>query len=735
MSLYQRIIAQLPALGQTTPHAAAIIDKAYLEESNHLIGYAWRFVKIRIIYAGYFLPLVVVDLFSSLIPAIAYAGVSLLSSDEVQTYQLAQQKKYALLFSKNIYAILGSFVGLISPKMVAFHFISKDTARKGVGAGGRYYHAENVELRMPDTIEDLQEIIREAKRKNFKIVPIGSGRSQGRQFLAEGGDGAIVIDLQNMNTIQINAKNKTAIVGAGVRWEELQVDANKHKLALSVMQASPIFSVGGSIGINCHGWDHITGSLVETIISMDIINADGELQTVTAHDPLFHYIVGGLGLFGIVVSAEIQLTNNELLTEKGTTIAIKDYVKYFHDEIQTNDTIKMHLYRLSLDPKGLLNHGIAVSFIKENGDTPVKTNHLTIEDTNGTRFFQQAVNLIRRSSWLRSVYWNVLRSELLANDRPATTRNKIMQDPVKWLFNESVSESEWLQEYFVPERHLETFIAGLATILMENNVVLVNASVRFVKKHEQSPLSYTCDGDRFAIVICFNQSLQASCLIQAKKWLRQAQLLAIHFEGTFYLCYQDIFSREAFEAAYPHANKAQEMKDRVDPNHLFSSGFYQKYLSTRPAIQSDLFTTEASPVENNNAVNVILDKYLPSLDKKSVVTLLKDVMAYNDTPREIIDELCQRLPEIMSIFALNQSIKIKQVHVALLKLLDVEKPHAMGSTQLLLQYLGGAKQNSGIDHVQPTPGSYVANACRAAPPSETRSETQLNHSVILSKLG
>ncbi|KTD09874.1 FAD-binding oxidoreductase [Legionella hackeliae] len=332
---------------------------------------------------------------------------------------------------------------------------------------------------MPNNPVELQKIITDANgAKNVKIMPVGAGRSQGRQFLPEGGTKHLVVDLSNFNHIDIDNSNKTATVGAGVSWIDIQKEAPKRGLALQVMQASNVFSAGGSIGTNIHGWNHRKGVLSNTILSMDIVTPTGELrQGVKPDDPLFQQVAGGLGLFGTVVSVKFKLTDNELLVEKGKEIPIENYVKHFTDNVFNKEDkskhkhIRMHLYRLSLDPDDLLGSGVAVDYVRE-GEKKFsdKKSNLSEETHRGTRFNQVMLNLARRFGWVRKKYWEGEKARLLANDSPAMTINEIMQPPINALFNPSVSEAEWLQEYFLPGDNLAAFLKELGKLLKDNQV-------------------------------------------------------------------------------------------------------------------------------------------------------------------------------------------------------------------------------------------------------------------------
>ncbi|STX51286.1 cytokinin oxidase [Legionella busanensis] len=644
----------LPEIGKFSAGPAAMIERTYLSEPGSLFGKLWKEIKLRTIYGGLFLPAAAIDMFTSLGIGIRYSIGVFTRSDEVQDDRIVKLKKYATLFSKNVLALLASPVGLFKPKLVQLHFNS-DNPTQGLVSGGKLHQDLNTKIEYPKNVDNVIDIIKDAAKNGHKIMPIGSGRSQGKQYFPEGakGEQSIAIDMRYLNTVEINAKEQTATIGAGAHWEDVQNYADKLGLALEVQQASNVFSAGGSVGTNIHGWNHRTGVLSNTILSMDIINAQGEKQTITPKEPLFHFITGGLGLFGIVTSITLQLTNNKLLKEVGTEVKLSDYVNHFRRNVEPNENIHMHLYRLSLDPKDLLGTGVAVDYVQVDNSKQVKTENLIQEGTYGSRINRILVNMANQFAWMRDKYWQREYGRLLRNDSPPMTVNQIMQPPINAMFNNAVSEAEWLQEYFIPEENLRDFLYALSRLLTSNQVALINASVRFVKQHNASPMSYAHDGDRFAIVLCFNQPLQHSQVVKAKKWLREAQNLAVEHGGTYYLPYQHISNPKDFNRAYPRAAEAMRMKHEVDPNELFVSGFYQKYLapiynnlfahkSTRPNYFNELMKTKEMKERFSGFLSVVLKR----VEAKELYNLLEDVMRYNDSHAEIYQELCRRLPEI-----------------------------------------------------------------------------------------
>lgn len=640
MSIY----SNFPKLGYFSSVPAGMIDRAYLQTPKTFAGGIWQFLKTRVTYL-LFLSLLLVDLVVSAFMATGYAIRSLFTSDTTQTKRLAKQQEYATMFSKSLFALIGSPFGLYDPKLVIFYFTPERTTTDGVMAGGDYHVAPNAELKTPTTPEALQQIVREAIQNGDQIIPRGAGRSQGKQFIPEGNKKQIVIDLSQFNSItNIDPETKTAKVGAGALWSDLQLEVNKAKLAVKVMQASNVFSVGGSIGTNIHGWDYHSGMISNTIKSMDIVDPNGNFQTLKPGDELFQLITGGFGLYGIVYRVEIELTDNEPLKRETLNVEPQDYAQHFNDNLKNNPDSKLHLYRLSLNPNAPLSEGFTETYVKTDG-VPVITPDFSIEPTHGTRMQRFLVNIARRFGWARKLWWDGERQDFLDN-HPVATTNAIMQAPINAMFNASVSESEWLQEYFLQADQLGAFIQDLGALLKRNDVALLNATVRFVKKNDRSPLSYAYDVDRFAVVICFNQSLEHSAIIHARKWLREAQHLAVEKGGTYYLPYQDVASPKDFNKAYPRAGMAQTLKEQYDPKGILTSGLHQKYILPH-SVQTTHAHTVMSDADAREEFKGFLTNILQRVDVDKIYPLLDDILTYRDTHADIYQELCERLNEVM----------------------------------------------------------------------------------------
>lgn len=567
---------------------------------------------------------------------------------------LAQYQENTQELKKKTLGLLATPFSLLSPDIVTHHFIPKNTPTSRLAPGGKLY-SSYAYVAHPRSTFDVQEIVLEARNAGKSISVLGKSMSQGKQAISND-DWNIAIDTSNLNSITIDTEAKIARVGAGASWADLQREANHFGLAVRVMQASNIFSIGGSISVNCHGWDHHTGSLCHTLLAMTVVDAMGNILQLTPKDELFHYIVGGYGGFGVVVDATLSLTDNVKMLESGVEVTSGEYVNYFRQHICNHDDIDMHLYRLSLEPRRLFRTGIAVNYYRV-GEAPVVAD-LIDEPGFGRRYDRIKLHTVRRLSWLRDLAWNVEKRNAL--DEKISSRNELMRPPINSILNNSRVDAEWLQEYFVKEEDLVEFLGFLGGILQENHVGVLNASVRFVKRDANTKLSYAQDGDRFAIVLFFNQKLSTKEIQKTQAWVRQVIDFLIDRGGTYYLPYQHFATLDQFRACYPHWTRAASFKQDIDPDRIFDNGFFADYL-TPGVVQESLIRRVFSRVDGNrDEMRDFLNHVFMQLNEKEFFALVDSILedrTLND--EQIYQVLYENISKAQpnSIWGIRQTLK------------------------------------------------------------------------------
>ena len=150
------------------------------------------------------------------------------------------------------------------------------------------------------------------------IAAVGFGHRSGLRVAIRGGghnagglgvcDDGLVIDLSPMRYVHVDAAKKTARVGSGCRWGD--VDHATHAFGLAV--PSGIISTTGVGGLTLGGGlGHLTrkyGLTIDNLLAADVVLADGRVVVASAQEnsDLFWAIRGGGGNFGVVTSFLFQ---------------------------------------------------------------------------------------------------------------------------------------------------------------------------------------------------------------------------------------------------------------------------------------------------------------------------------------------------------------------------------------------------------------------------------------------
>ena len=132
---------------------------------------------------------------------------------------------------------------------------------------------------MPETVEEIQEIVRVANEHKIPLWTHGTGRNNGYGGPAPRVRGSVILSLRRMNRVlEINEELGYAVVEPGVRWFDLYeaIQAGGHKLMLSV----PDLGWGSVIGNTLdHGVTYLPyGTDMAAQCGMEVVLANGELM-------------------------------------------------------------------------------------------------------------------------------------------------------------------------------------------------------------------------------------------------------------------------------------------------------------------------------------------------------------------------------------------------------------------------------------------------------------------------
>lgn len=138
------------------------------------------------------------------------------------------------------------------------------------------------------------------------VLPHGAGRSYGDSNLNPGGALLMMRSLDRF--IAFDPASGMLCCEAGVTLAEVLDIALPQGWFLPVTPGTRYATVGGSIANDVHGKNHHRmGSFGCHVRAIDLLRSDGSLQQLQPGDMLFSATVGGLGLTGVILTAELQL--------------------------------------------------------------------------------------------------------------------------------------------------------------------------------------------------------------------------------------------------------------------------------------------------------------------------------------------------------------------------------------------------------------------------------------------
>src|SRR5438477_2331290 len=250
------------------------------------------------------------------------------------------------------------------------------------------------------SVDDIAKTLAFARHNKLSITTAGVRHSMGGQAFRKGG---IVLDMRGFNKIVLNESARSVTVQPGATWHDIQ-NALHPRFAVPAMQSTDIFSVGGSISVNAHGMDHQAGALAKSIKSMKVMLADGSLRTVspTENRELFDLVVGGYGLFGVIVEAELDIADNLVYQTGRRVLDYKEFPALFAGEIEKDRNIGLRYDYLSTAPSTFLQEMLLYTYTKVDG---ADFKREPLGEVSGTKLRRLTISLSKQGPLFQERKW------------------------------------------------------------------------------------------------------------------------------------------------------------------------------------------------------------------------------------------------------------------------------------------------------------------------------------------
>ncbi len=416
----------------------------------------------------------------------------------------------------------------------------------------------------------IARLLARASAEGRHVSIAGARHSMGGHSIYPGG---IVINMLSWNHMELDEDRDILRVQAGALWGDIIAYLDRRGRSVEVMQSNNSFSVGGSISVNCHGWQYGRPPIASTVESFRLMLADGTIARCSRAEnrELFSLALGGYGLFGVILDAELRVTANQRYRLEQHVVPVDGALATFDAMIKGGSKVQMAYARMNIVPDTFLEEVIINAFFHDPGGEIPSLSEPGMDELKRAVFRGSA-----QSDYGKELRWSAETrlQPLLAGT--IFSRNQLLNEGVGVLQNRSAGTTDILHEYFVPRHRVAGFVEAMRRMIPQHGADLLNVTVRAVNEDVDTFLRYA-DRPVIAFVLLFAQDRSREGEIRMQSLTRELIDAAIEHDGRYYLPYRLHATPEQFSKAYPQAAEFFDRKRAYDRAELFQNQFYITY--------------------------------------------------------------------------------------------------------------------------------------------------------------
>ena len=438
--------------------------------------------------------------------------------------------------------------------------------------------------RRPDSVSEVFEILGQAKRRGLSVAIAGGRHAMGGQQFLEGG---CVLDMRGLNRIlHFDHERGLITVEAGATWPELMRGYLSLQAGLpqqwgirQKQTGADSLTIGGAIAANIHGRGLDCAPFSADVESLQLITPAGDIVMCSrrCHPGLFSLVVGGYGLFGVVLTVTLRLVPRQKVERVVTLSTLPEVMSAFKTRTETG-----YLYgdfQFATDPNmpGFLLDGVFSCYRPVDNTTPIPSNQIRLSQADWRRLLYLAhVNKHRAflefaDFYLQSsgqIYWSDTHQLNIYLDNYHCALDQHLQA--------RVPGTEMITELYVPRARLVEMMARIRADLLRDRVEFIYGTIWLIKKDSDAFLRWAKD-DYACVIFNLHVDHDTTGLTRARLAFRQLIDRAIEFGGSYFLTYHRHASRDQVLRCYPEFPEFLRRKHEWDPGERFSSDWFRHY--------------------------------------------------------------------------------------------------------------------------------------------------------------
>ena len=435
------------------------------------------------------------------------------------------------------------------------------------------------------SVDDIATVLADARTRGEGVAVAGGRHAMGGQQFASG---AVLLDTRPMRRL-LSLDRERGLVEAevGIFWPELvaglahaQGGARPGEPVWGIRQkqtGADDFTLGGSVSANCHGRVLDSPPIVADVEALRVLLPDGTLvQCSRSKRPeLFALVVGGYGLFGVIVSVTLRLAPR-LPVERMVRVATADEVVPAL-ETRAAEGCAYGDFQFAVDSASpdFLRRGVLSCYRPVEPGTRVLDGQrvlsrsdwqrlLTLAHVDKTRAYEEYVRHYLATSG--QLYWSD--TSQLADYVGG------YHDEMDRALGAAVRGSEMIGELYVPRDRLADFLDAAARDLRRRRAEVVYGTVRLIRRDEETFLAWARK-DFACVVVNLHVPHTPAGVARAASAFRALVDLAIVRRGSYYLTYSRWARRDQLLTCYPQFGELLRRKRGLDPDEVLTSDWYR----------------------------------------------------------------------------------------------------------------------------------------------------------------
>src|SRR5262249_55845033 len=120
--------------------------------------------------------------------------------------------------------------------------------------------------------------------------------------------------------------------------------------------------------VNAHGMDHRSGSVGGSVRAMRVMLPDGQVVQAsrTENETIFQHVVGGHGLFGVILGVDLDVVDNVVYQSERRVIPYREFPDVLK-QIVDDPSVGLMYGHLSTSPDTLLDEMLLYSYRRVEG--------------------------------------------------------------------------------------------------------------------------------------------------------------------------------------------------------------------------------------------------------------------------------------------------------------------------------------------------------------------------------